>query len=682
MRRFLSLALLCSCAATGGDEPFDEQTQTAIVEGSPEAIGVLAVANELAQTALDDDVGLDARAAKNIATRRNGADKQLGTGDDNPYDTIAELDAVAYVGKAAFDKLLAYALANGFVPQPMLGDWELENPSPDETLRMATFALSATDVWNVGANGFAEHFDGTRWTTIPTGVTETLTDVWGAAANDVWVTGAGGTLLRWNGTAFVKQVTNQTRTYLAVHGASANDVWIVGASDGVSYTGRVMHWNGSALTARTVQYCGNSLYSVFVKAPNDVWIGGDQKTVCHWNGTAWSDRRMTNPYYDTVTSIYAGPSTTLALYDGSVYRYTASTNAWTHVYRLPDVEGFVVPHAYEMRGRSDSDVYISGSHGMLAHYNGSTWSTTRLAGDADYAAITLAGSSEAWAVGRSARARLRNGTWSEEYEVVTRQWLRDAAASSPTNVWALGSLGDILRRGPAGWQRVASPFSLDNDHTYAVLPLADDDVWFGGAENGGHWNGTAISIVPELRDVSAMWAASKADIWAVGEYGGIKHYDGTSWTQVIATNYEWSKNLYAIAGTSASDVWAVGHGRVLHYDGTAWTTVDAGVGSSESVSTVVAIAPDDVWIAGESQLLRHFDGTSWTAITATAETRPWIKSARASGPDDVWFVLNDKELLHWNGTSLQREAMPGISMFVLAGGEQWALGQTGTIRHR
>ncbi len=90
-----------------------------IEDGSPEARGVLRVANETSLDVLDDStrqggVGLDRRAAQNIVAYRLGDDGIAGTSDDERFDTLAELDAVPYVGPVVFAKLLAYADANGY----------------------------------------------------------------------------------------------------------------------------------------------------------------------------------------------------------------------------------------------------------------------------------------------------------------------------------------------------------------------------------------------------------------------------------------------------------------------------------------------------------------------------------------------------------------------------------------
>ena len=81
-----------------------------ITEGSYAALAILDVANYAALATLDDDVGLDARAAQAIV-------------DGRPFASLTALDAAAYVGASAFADLLAYATAAGL---PGCGDGVLQ----------------------------------------------------------------------------------------------------------------------------------------------------------------------------------------------------------------------------------------------------------------------------------------------------------------------------------------------------------------------------------------------------------------------------------------------------------------------------------------------------------------------------------------------------------------------------
>lgn len=133
----LGLASFTGCAAVDPDLVDGEHDafvsegkadSNGIEDGSPEARGVLRVANEASLEVLDNStrqggVGLDRRAAENIVAYRVGDDGIAGTSDDERFDTLAELDAVPYVGPVAFRKLLAYADANGYT-----ADDEEEDP--------------------------------------------------------------------------------------------------------------------------------------------------------------------------------------------------------------------------------------------------------------------------------------------------------------------------------------------------------------------------------------------------------------------------------------------------------------------------------------------------------------------------------------------------------------------------
>lgn len=89
-------------------------------------------------------------------------------------------------------------------------------------------------------------------------------------------------------------------------------------------------------------------------------------------------------------------------------------------------------------------------------------------------------------------------------------------------------------------------------------------------------------------------------------------------------------NLDAIAGTSTSDVWAVGYwaktsrvdrtSYVKHWNGHTWKTVDSPYIRGGHFGAVAAVAPDDAWAVGASgyedaNLVEHWDGTAWRQVS-------------------------------------------------------------------
>jgi hypothetical protein len=112
----LTLPVGCSTEeqdARDDDFLVDGKTDTGgIVEGTAEAAAVLQVVNTSSRAVLGGDVGLASNAADNIVAVRNGDDGAAGTADDVAFSTLAQLDAVPFVGPIAFGKLHAYAVAN------------------------------------------------------------------------------------------------------------------------------------------------------------------------------------------------------------------------------------------------------------------------------------------------------------------------------------------------------------------------------------------------------------------------------------------------------------------------------------------------------------------------------------------------------------------------------------------
>jgi hypothetical protein len=135
--------------AVGDDFLADGKADTGgVVDGSAAAWGVLAVVNEATLAVLREDVGLSRRAAEAIDAYKLGDDVEAGTADDEKFTSLAELDAVPYVGPLAFAALLEYATENGYLEEPPI---PLDDPfdpdacaGPAMTMEQAQ-ALRASD---------------------------------------------------------------------------------------------------------------------------------------------------------------------------------------------------------------------------------------------------------------------------------------------------------------------------------------------------------------------------------------------------------------------------------------------------------------------------------------------------------------------------------------------------------
>jgi hypothetical protein len=80
-------------------------------------LGVLELLNHPTTTleVLDVDVALDKRAARNLIEHRNGPDGVVDTDDDDLFNTLAEVDSVAWVGQTSLEKLAVWVESQGWL---------------------------------------------------------------------------------------------------------------------------------------------------------------------------------------------------------------------------------------------------------------------------------------------------------------------------------------------------------------------------------------------------------------------------------------------------------------------------------------------------------------------------------------------------------------------------------------
>ena len=189
-------------------------------------------------------------------------------------------------------------------------------------------ALSSTDVWVGGRQGYVGHLDAGTWREYrvaapwPQGI-------WGAAANDVWVLYDSGLRYHWDGTTLANRPTSEVR-YRGAFGTSASDVWGYGETViGTQYKPAIDHFDGTAWT-RTVLPDFGKVISFWKSGPSDLYA------VVSLNST-----------------------TRLMHSDGTT---------WTAV-SDPDVV-----QVFAVWGRGANEVWAVGAQGTIARFDGQTWS--------------------------------------------------------------------------------------------------------------------------------------------------------------------------------------------------------------------------------------------------------------------------------------------------------------------
>lgn len=102
-----------SLAAFEGDDATDDGLELAIDELNATTLLAFLNGPELTLALLTDEVRIDSRAARGIVAFRAGPDALAGTADDRRFASVAEVDAVTWVGAATLAKLDAFAATRG-----------------------------------------------------------------------------------------------------------------------------------------------------------------------------------------------------------------------------------------------------------------------------------------------------------------------------------------------------------------------------------------------------------------------------------------------------------------------------------------------------------------------------------------------------------------------------------------
>jgi hypothetical protein len=149
------------------------------------------------------------------------------------------------------------------------------------------FALAADDVRFIGWDTMSR-WDGANIVPAGPGPQTDARAVWGSASSDIWAVGHGA--WHWDGTTWSTVPTGAppgSNEFLnSVAGTSASDVWAVGSRDVSGETKSViLHWDGHAWSTTNGD---TELRFVWATARDNAWVAGGSRTQ-HWDGAKWSD---------------------------------------------------------------------------------------------------------------------------------------------------------------------------------------------------------------------------------------------------------------------------------------------------------------------------------------------------------------------------------------------------------
>jgi hypothetical protein len=192
----------------------------------------------------------------------------------------------------------------------------------------------------------------------------------------------------------------------------------------------------------------------------------------------------------------------------------------------------------------------------------------------------------------------------------------------------------------------------------------------------------SVSIVPSpnpgaSNTLGGLVAISPTDVWGVGTATS-SSYSGCH-GRTLTTRFNPAAGAFGevpetpastpicatvngVAGSSASDIWAVGSANtardahVRHFNGSAWTAASGAAipvppsGGrrlrSTGLNAAAALAPTDVWAVGKAEfsdfsnhtLIEHYNGSGWQLVNGSTAAGSVLSGISALGPKNIWTV--------------------------------------------
>jgi hypothetical protein len=389
-------------------------------------------------------------------------------------------------------------------------------------------------------------------------------------------------------------------------------------------------------------------------ALNDVWVAngeavavGRYGTILRFDGNSWSRDALPGFSFPNFSAVW-GPSVDdlFAVGDGVFH---SDGSAWVELVTP-------ITEASAIWGTSASSLWVAGGS-FLYRFDGSDW-TVEDNGDMPFIGLTGTSDSDVWAI--------------TEYDI----WHRDAVgwtsiaidsltpppvgtltaiwAAGENDVWAVGGNGTLLHYDGSwsvepslGNEAIVDIWGSGPDDVHAVIDEVTD-----GQPNMAHWDGSDWTLTFLLDDnpPSAISGDSATDIWMVGRHGQLRHYDGTTATELSRNLLSGSVET-AIWANAPDDVWTIGNERALHFDGNDWTSHRTG---ADDPTAIWSDGPDHAIIVGESGMIGHWDGSAWTTVPGL--TTDDLFAVWGSGPDDAFAAGAGGTLLHFDGDSWSAQA--------------------------
>ena len=463
---------------------------------------------------------------------------------------------------------------------------------------------------HVVGDGAYKCVDGFWIETLDARIGSSMTAIWAFSENDIFIGDMDGVVHHYDGNSW-------DSIYEA--GGSHNIRCIWGTSNSNLYIcteNSFLHFNGSTCT-QIMGYTENADYvCVYGFADNDMYMAAEYVEYPYIKGRLYHNSSGDPSSWDLVDL----PS---EIADQDI-RFTS---VW---------------------GSSGDDVFVTGIHGEIIHWDGMNWH--EIDSGSDYYIRDIWGSSgtDVFAVTSNSIIHYDGDTCvaMSHPSVTSLTWI---IGDSSANVLVGGSGDDVLHYDGIEWVELpgdevdfsADAFMFSSDN---ALIVAWDGVMY-------RYDGSGISQCENeyfpVRPLDAVSGTGIGNVYAVADEGYVYHYEGSGWNEMARPTTNPLSDIVAFAD---DDICVSNWQATYHYDGVSWEPL----GGEESAGGAIwGYSSDDLY-AVQSSYVFHYDGTEWTTIyynPPTSDAHAYFRDIWGTSPDDIYVVgyvhHSYMEGVHW-----------------------------------
>ena len=174
---------------------------------------------------------------------------------------------------------------------------------------------------------------------------------------------------------------------------------------------------------------------------------------------------------------------------------------------------------------------------------------------------------------------------------------------------------------------------------------------------------------------------SASNIYAVGQFGNIIHYNGSGW---IPLDPGFNSTLRGVWCPSASEIWAVGdHGTILGYHSAPWK--DWVSLTSHHIHGIWGSSSTILYVVGDKGTVRYLEGWKWTIPNPSVTTTKDLYAVWGISATDVVMVGQAGTILRYSNKKFWSTLDSGVTKDLRGvwassdGGTMYAVGDCSTL---